>query len=145
MFALFILADMPLRLLIWLVFGVGSAVLPLFLSGLIIFDRGLFSSVSDTWSRGELVLISMTLLIAALGDLVVYAAEFPKVKALMTITSGFLILVSAVWYMDVFGNIISRQRFKEDFLRHWSPLFFIFALINATVCIMLPKKDRIEQ
>jgi hypothetical protein len=132
---------MPLRLLIWLLFGVGSAVLPLFLSGIVIFNHGQFAGVSDTWSRGELLLVAMTLLITSLGELVVYETGFPRVKALLTVISGFLIIVSAVWYMDSFGSMISQQRFKQDFLRHWSPWFFSFSLINATVCIMLPKRD----
>jgi hypothetical protein len=128
---------MPLRLVIWLVFGVGSGVLPLLLSGLVIFNHGEFTGVSDTWSRGELVRISMTLLIASLGELVLYETRFPKVKSLMTVISGFLIIVSAVWYMDSFGSSISHQSFKETFLRHWSPWFFSFSLLNVTACIML--------
>ena len=133
---------MPLRLVIWLLFGVGSAVLPLLLSGIVIFNHGQFSEISDTWSRGELLLlVSMTLLIASLGELVVYETGFARVKALLTVISGFLIIVSAVWYMDSFGSMISQQQFKQDFLRNWSPWFFLFALINATVCIMLPKRN----
>ena len=52
-----------MRLLIWLLFGVASAVLPLFLTGIIMFDHGRFLHWSDTWARGELILVSMTLLL----------------------------------------------------------------------------------
>jgi hypothetical protein len=133
-------ALMSIRLLIWLLFGVASAVLPLLLAGIVIFNHGQFSSVSDTWSHGELLLVSMTLLMASLGDLIVYETDFPRVKAFVTVISLFLIIVSAVWYMDSFGNVISHQQFKQEFLRSWSPWFFLFSLINATVCIMLPKR-----
>jgi hypothetical protein len=132
---------MSLRLLIWLLFGVASAVLPLLLVGMVMFNHEQFQRVSDTWSRGELLLISMTLLMTALGDLIVYETDFPRVKALITVISFFLIIVSAVWYMDSFGRMLSNQPFKQPFLRDWSPWFFVFSLINATVCIMLPKRS----
>jgi len=135
-----------MRLLIWLLFGVGSAVLPLLLTGIIMFDHDKFKQVSDTWSGGELILISMTLLMASLGDLIVYESKYPPVKALITVISFFLIIVAAVWYMDVFSGLITVGRsLKEDFLRVWSPWFFAFSLTTATVCIMLPKKDGTTQ
>ena len=134
-----------MRLLIWLLFGVCSAVLPLLLVGIIMVDHEKLKYLSDTWSNGELILISMTLLFASLGDLIVYESKYPPVKALATVISFFLIIVAAVWYMDVFSGIITGARLKDGFLRTWSPWFFAFSLTTATVCIMLPKKDGTEQ
>jgi cell division protein FtsW (lipid II flippase) len=131
-----------MRLLIWLLFGVCSAVLPLVLAAIVMFDHDKFERLSDTWGHGELLLIAMTLLLASLGDLIVYESVYPKVKTLITVISFFLIIVSAVWYMDIFGVLLSGGKApKEEFLRKWSTWFFGFCLINATVCIMLPKKE----
>lgn len=127
--------------MIWILFGVASAILPLVLAGIVLFNHDKFERISDAWSNGELLLISMTLLMASLGDLIVYESPFPGVKALVTVISLFLIIVSAVWYMDIFAALLNKQSFKQEFLRSWSPWFFAFSLTNATVCIMLPKKD----
>lgn len=128
-----------MRLLIWLLFGVASAVLPLFLTGIIMFDHGRFLHWSDTWARGELILVSMTLLLASLGDLIVYGTPFPKVKALTIVLSFFVIIISAVWYMDIFGGLLDGQIYRQEFVRNWSPGFFAFSLTIATVCLILPK------
>ena len=128
-----------MRILIWLLFGVASAILPLFLTAIVMFDHGRFAHWSDTWSRGELILISMTLLLASLGDLVVYGTPYPKAKALLTVAAFFLIIIAAVWYMDVFGGLLGGQVYKQEFLRHWSPWLFTLSLTSAAFCIMLPK------
>jgi hypothetical protein len=114
-----------MRLLIWLLFGVCSAVLPLLLTGIIMFDHDKFKQVSDTWSGGELILISMTLLMASLGDLIVYESKYPPVKALTTVISFFLIIVAAVWYMDVFSGLITTGRsLKGGFSQGVVPVVF---------------------
>ena len=66
-----------------------------------------------------MLIVAMTLLITSLGELVVYETGFPRVKALLTMISGFLIIVSAVWYMDSFGSMISQQRFKRIRITAW--------------------------
>ena len=128
-----------MRILIWLLFGAASAILPLFLTAIVMFDHGRFVQWSDTWSRGELILISMTLLLASFGDLIVYGTPFPKVRAFITLISIFLIIVAAVWYMDIFGGLLDGLTYKQEFLRYWSPWFFAFSLTSAAVCVMLPK------
>ncbi len=132
-----------MRLTVWVLFGACSAVLPLVLIGIVMFDHDKLVEISDTWSHGELLLIAMTLLMASLGDLIVYESVFPKIKALIIIISIFLIIVSAVWYSDSFSGMLTGGKpLKGAFLRKWSPWFFGFSLINASVCIMLPKRER---
>lgn len=135
---------MSVKLLTWLVFGVGAALLPLVLAAVVLFNHDLLKSPSATWERGELLLISMTLLIAALGELVVNETAFKRIKIVIIASSGFLLFVSAIWYMDVWGSIILGQEFKREFLKQWSPWFFVFSLINAA-CIMLPKRSGKER
>ena len=103
-----------MRILIWLLFGVASAVLPLFLTAIVMFDHDRFVHWSDTWSRGELILISMTLLLASFGDLIVYGTTFPQIRALITLVSFFMIIISAVWYMDIFGGLLDGL-YKQEF------------------------------
>jgi hypothetical protein len=128
-----------MRILIWLLFGVASAVLPLFLTAVVMFDHGRLAHWSDTWSHGELILVSMTLLLASLGDLIVYDTKFRMTKALTTFTSFFMIIISAVWYMDLFAGLLDGQVYKQEVLRHLSPVFFLSSLTVAAVCVILPK------
>lgn len=132
-----------MRLILWILFGVGSAVLPLLLTGIVMFDHGKYHTVSDTWSGGELLLVSMTLMMASLGELIAYESKYPQVKAFISAIALFLIVVSAVWYMDTFGSIMAGGvRPQEPFLRAWSLSFFGFCLTTATVCVMLPKRQK---
>lgn len=72
----------------------------------------------------------------------VYESKYPKVKIFVTVISLFLIIVAAVWYIEIYRGTMDCNKFnKEEFLRKWSPLFFAFSLTNATVCIMLPKRE----
>ena len=128
-----------MRILIWLLFGVASAILPLFLTAVVMFDHGRLVQWSDTWSHGELILVSMTLLLSTAGDLIVYDTKFPLTKALTTFASFFMIIISAVWYMDLFTGLLIGQVYKQDMLRHLSPGFFLFSLTVAAVCVILPK------
>lgn len=129
-----------LKLMIWLLFGVASAILPLFLSGIVLFNHNKYLDLTDTWSHGELLLVSMTLLMASLGELIVYHTFYLKVKAFITGIGFILVIICAVWYMDTFSELLSGVPTKQDFLRKWSPYFFGFCLTIATVCIMLPKE-----
>ena len=126
-----------MRILIWLLFGVASAVLPLFLAAIVMFDHGRFVQWSDTWSRGADP-ISMTL--SWLPSAIWSSTErHIRKRKRCTVAAFFLIIIAAVWYMDVFGGLLGGQVDKQEFLRHWSPWLFTLSLTSAAFCIMLPK------
>jgi len=128
---------MHVRVLAWILFGVGSAVLPLLLAGIVLLDHDKLSSPAMTWEHGELLLISMTLLIAAVGELILAETQLKRTKIVLVAAAGFLIRIASVWYMDVWASLISGQPFRQEFVRAASPWFFLFALFNSGACIML--------
>jgi hypothetical protein len=127
------------KVITWLLFGVGSAVVPLLVSGIIYANHDQLTEYSLTWEHGELVLISMTLLITAAGELLAHESRFGLTKIFVLGLSGILILIACVWYVDVWKSLVSHEKFRQDFLKTWSPAFFFICLFNSSACIMLSK------
>ena len=55
--------------------------------------------------------------------------------------SFFVIIISAVWYMDIFGGLLDGQIYRQEFVRNWSPGFF-GVLVDDRDGLLNTSKDR---
>lgn len=121
----------------WAIYGALASLLPLLFLGIALGTHGKLVELSNVWERGELILISATLLFSALGDLNASGGRMSHTKRWV----GGICLIStvglSVWYGAIVESLIGNQSYAKHVVSAWSPGVFLFALIMSLACVML--------
>lgn len=131
------------KLIRWTIFSVAVALLPLVFHALQLTTRGKAVSVTAVTSHGELLLISVALAAAAIGDLLGnrnWTLSIPKLVA-----SGFcmlMLLLSSFYYADISACRMSGQLIEDGVIATVSVLSYAFTLVCSGCCVALAEVNQ---
>ncbi len=121
----------------WLLFGVLFTLLPFALSYLNLRARSKSANpvkIVNLFARGELLLVSTAIGIAAVGELF----GVKNANALGQIISGgvslLLVVIQALWYASVSEP---KSDFDADFVGRVSVIFFAATVLASVACLLV--------
>lgn len=113
------------------------SLLPLMLTAITLSNHGKLERWSITWERGEFLLISATLLIAALGEMVASGNHMIKTKICVTTIVLLMAIGLCSWYGSIVESMIMKEEYALDAVIYYSPRVFAFSLLASLACVML--------
>ncbi len=126
------------RLTRWAIFSVAVALLPLVFHALQLATRGKPVSVAAVTAHGELLLISVALAAAAIGDLLGSRNWTHSLSKL--VSSGFcmlMLLLASFYYADICACRMGGQPIEDAVISKVSILSYLFTLICSASCVAL--------
>jgi cobalamin synthase len=127
----------------WIWFGLIFTIFPIILTvwklrGVAPDDSTLLMTIKAVISRGELMLVSLSILGANLGDL--FKEECKNRTIGYTIQAiTFLLCLFAI---GSFSEINTNLEIKKDFAFHTSVTIFICSVLISSVSVFIPRKEK---
>jgi len=120
------------KIIRWLIFSVLLALMPVGLNCLFTFTVGKVPTLASLFSRGELLLISASIVARAMGELMT-AQSNRRISKLIAGGSGVIMhMTASAW----FGLISAGIAMNADFVSWVSIVFFVIAML-VSGCILL--------
>ncbi len=128
------------KLLRWLLFGVAIGLLPFAYPAIKSLVVGPSLTAVRLFGRGDLFLITATLVAASFGDLIANGKE----QAIRKIWVGFLCLiifiVCIVWFGVVANAIDAQTAYDEELTSRYSLWLFGFAVVTCSSTLILAEE-----
>lgn len=118
----------------WFFFGVLFALLPFALSYLNLRARSKSVKVESLFARGELLLVSTAIGMAAIGEL--FGVKNVNLLG-QTVIGGFsmvAVTIQVLWYPSVSDP---NSGFDADFVGRMSVIFFVVTLVASVGCLLI--------
>lgn len=132
----------------WLKWGVGAPLVPFLAVFIVEFGKsGRLPGLVDVFGRGELLLLSVTLCAAGLGEII--GRQAGRWGNATGLTILIFLATSAFWFGSVTSDIIFDQHAYEGEkarVAAFSPILFVISVILAAICFAFPSEpDPIPQ
>lgn len=130
------------KLIRWFIFSVAVALLPLIFHALQLITRGKSASLSAVTSHGELLIVSVALAAAAIGNIIGNKNMTLSIPKLLS--AGFcmlMLLLSSFYYADISACRISGQPIEDNVIACVSLISYIFTFICSACCIVLSEVE----
>lgn len=122
----------------WGIFVVALALVPILISVLGSVSRGDHLDFVDLFERGELLLISVAILGAAVADLVTEGGpRFRTLKLTVGGTSGFVVIAASTWFADISAATRDGSALDSESIAVGSIVVFGFAVVAGLSCIIV--------
>ncbi len=129
---------MSLRVIRWLIFNVALAVVPLVVSGLIRATRGQALSLYIMLANGELLLITVCMAGAAIGELLgIKERRYPKLELIAGGTCVVILVVTAIYFADISSAHTSSQQIDFAVIKWTSLVLYTSGFIASLSCIVI--------
>jgi heme/copper-type cytochrome/quinol oxidase subunit 3 len=143
-------ADVGLRVTIWLLLGSAINLFPVLIAYLLGAgeQQAANGQVSKSYtlnsilSAGDLLIAATVMLPPVLADLALNARKAKRTRVLIIVIGAFLSLVSIIFYGFAYANNLSREAHRTlaavnlnaDSVATWSEVFFLCAAALGAVC-----------
>lgn len=130
------------KLLIWSIFTVAFSLLPLLFNWFLVFIRGQTFTLIDLISSGELVLISVAINAAALGEIIEYGTKKPyDIRRILAIGFCVLTMTLASFAYSLLGaNINAVDEIDQSRAFLISIIIFLTATLTSSINVGLSIK-----
>jgi len=122
-------------LLRWGTFTVGISVMPVVFNALAAYTRGQPVRYVDLVANGELLLVSVAISAAAVGELAVGIGPWASGKVLLMAMSLFTSILAAWWFADVTAVARAHDPVDRHAIAVGSTWVFASALVVGACCI----------
>ena len=121
----------------WLLFGVGIAIVPICLNYLTLSGRGVSPSFTMLISRGELLLVAAVISAEAISRLI--GSE--KKRGIRKVLAGggciIILFLCAGWFASISADLATGNHVDAQVVTYNSIWMFMFALISGGSCVAL--------
>jgi hypothetical protein len=129
-------------LLLWFVFTVLITLLPLAGSGLYELGQGHPISLMTLAGHGELLIVSVAILGAALGEILKGDKGSQGLLRKSLISLAIIVILAGVWWFAEISVLLqSKQSVDVSFITTWSAWILVAAVIVGGCCITASEKD----
>lgn len=119
----------------WLFFSVALSLVPIAASILISSTRNGSGSLESGLKHGELLLITVSLCAAAVGDLIGTSKDIPIRKIVSGGGALLILIVSAIYFADISAAISNGAQFDSSQLTKYSLYLFSSGIICSALCV----------
>jgi hypothetical protein len=123
------------KILVWLIFGVAFALLPVIVNALNLATRGHGSSFPDLVGRGELLLTAAALCATATGDLLSTVSQLDSVRLALAGLNLLMVAVASLWFGSVASAYLDGATVAKAFVCWGSTAVLVFSLITSTATV----------
>ena len=134
---------MFVRVLKWICFSGLVSLLPLGIAVIVLTMHNQYRDASQLYERGELMLISATLLATAMGDIMTSGFHRIRTKVFVGAVTVALLVGTSVWYATTLESIIAAEAYNHVALLRASPWMFSFSMAAGLACVMLSEEPRL--
>lgn len=117
------------------------ALLPLVFHALQLCSRGKAASVAAVTYHGELLIVSVALGAAAIGELIGSSARFTSPKIFAAGFCLLTLLLSAFHYADITACCIAAQPLEASVVANISTTSYVSTVICSACCIILAEAN----
>ncbi len=128
---------MQKKLILWSVYTVLISIAPLVVSFLIRLTRGESTALSDIIGNGELLLITVAILGAAIGELLAGNHRYPEFELISGGICILTLLISSLYFADISGANAVESRINTFIVEKISYWLFGSGLISGAISIIL--------
>jgi hypothetical protein len=121
----------------WILFTVLAAVIPLGITGLTRQTKNLACDLQSLLSTGELILISATICVAAIGELFGIGRRFPIIQILTGGCCLLLLVGAALYYASLFVSPVPGPNIDASVVTRVSCWVYGASVVLGTGCIIL--------
>lgn len=125
------------RLVLWAIFSVGIALVPLVFKGVSLITKEPIEGEGNVIIRGELLLITVALCAAAVGELLASGPSFQLVKIISGGASIIILLFSSLYFAQVSALYADGTQVRVKVVRLLSLGFSGLTLYRATTTVCL--------
>lgn len=137
------LIPLGFTLLKWSLFGVVFAVLPIIFNLAHALTRRDDISFAALLSHGELLLVSVAVAAASVGELFGARREaFRRTRMILVAASMILICLASGWFADIAAGIRAGEDLDDQLIAIGSLVMFIFATISGACCVLVAELSR---
>ena len=125
------------KIIKWIVFGVVIALLPLIFRLICLLVVGAKPSLVAVTSQGELLLISVCMGAAAIGEIIVCDTNKKNFKILSVGSCVILLILSALLFAFISQSNSASTTFNSQVVSNISLYLYGFSLISSGCCVYL--------
>ncbi|MCE0522451.1 MAG: hypothetical protein LV480_06025 [Methylacidiphilales bacterium] len=115
----------------WLFFTILLSILPLGLTAITLMNHNKFTSLSDCYSHGELLLIGVGLVGSTLGELFGNLKSHLSATIIVGAVCFILGVMNSAWFADISASLLLREDYNIGLVTEGSPWLFLFCLISS--------------
>lgn len=126
------------KLLLWMIFGVFFALMPVAFNAVSILTHGGKISYDRLAGRGELLLIAAAIAAMAAGELII--SPYTRMKSVKLVLVGLNMLtvcMASLWFGDVSAAIQNNTAIDQAVVSGGSTLVLVFALLSSGSSIIV--------
>lgn len=126
------------KLIKWAIFSVAVALMPLAFHAIQLAWRGNPFSIGAIIGHGELLLVSVAIAAAAIGDL--QGNKHSTLGTVKLLSTGFcfiVLLMSSLFYADISACQLADQVLQESMIKNVSLLCYAVTLVCGGCCVAL--------
>lgn len=126
------------KLLGWFIFTLVFSLLPLSLNWLSAVSRDQAVTIVNLTSHGELLIISVAITAAALGEIITNDPKrWPEVKIVSIGTSMVILVISSWWYSDITTALRLGEEMNLVITSQYSLAIFFLAALSSAINVGL--------
>lgn len=130
----------------WLLFSGCVSLLPFLYPCVALMNHEKFTRFGVVWERGEFLLVSITILITSLGDLVACDNHRLLKTKLFVIGCCILIVLGlCAWYGSIVESLVTGQTYAVNAVTFYSPIAFGVSIAGSLACVMLSHKPEVPK
>ncbi|WP_203915551.1 hypothetical protein [Rhizocola hellebori] len=125
------------KLLLWIIFGVAFALMPVVLSFLNAATRGNAVGYDDLVGRGELLLIAAAVSAATAGDLIAAKTSLESTRIILVGLNLVLACMASLWFGGIASANWDKVVVDHGFISYGSTLMLIFSLVSGGASVVV--------
>lgn len=126
------------KLLGWFIFTLIFSLLPIYLNWLSGVSRDQALTMVNLTSHGELLIISVAITAAALGEIITNDPKrLPELKIISIGTSMVILVISSWWYSDITTALRLGEEMNLVITSRYSLAIFLLAVLTSAINVAL--------
>ena len=125
------------KIIRWIIYGVAIALLPLIFQLIILIASGAKASLVAVTSQGELLLISVCMVAAAIGEIIICDTNKKKFKMISVGSCLLLLIMSALLFAVISQSNPLSISLDNNAISDISLYLYFCSLISSGCCVYL--------